>query len=225
LLTVSDLEMKTFFSVKRQLLPAFDASKEQLAEACRERRGFMQTAKLRYDAIKHPERKSITRDDILDENEMSLGRHIRQGTARFEAEKLEHSRQLRRLDTAAEEAGISLPENVRNPERVRQGIALWNESNAEIALEKDGAAPPKTVKNYFLHGAAPTAKPTNGLYWALWAKVEKAKPGLNRHGLTRKTLGAAGSINPNVKDMTEAQLAKMIEVFSAILRDAAVPAL
>ncbi len=192
LLTVSDLDMKKFLSIQRQVLPAFDATKEQLAEAHAARRGFMQSAKLRFDQIQHPARRAIVRDDILDENAQALGGHIARQSEQFEAAQSERDRQLRRLDTAAAESGVGLPAHIRNPERALRGLELLNQSAAEIAQEQNGGAdlvPPPTGKTYVLHDV-PAARPTAGQYWTLWAKVEKIKPGLSRHTLTQKALAA-----------------------------------
>ena len=63
---------------------------------------------------------------------------------------------------------------------------------------------------------APAAKPSVGKYWALWKQVEKRRPGLNRFALTSRVIGRV----PKPQNMTPADLGKMIDVFTAILRDA-----
>ncbi len=221
LLTISDLEMKTFLTVKRQVLPAFDATKEQLAEAHRERRGFMKPAQDRVDAIKHPIRRLVVRDNVIDAETQSLGAHIRRQTEQFETEKSEHERQLRMLDTVAEQSGVSLPALIRHPERARRGIELLNESAAEIASEHDGAT--YASKTYLLT-ESPQAKPSSTEFWKLWAQIEQVKPGLDRHAITRKTLQTPAGPNPSPNQMTAEQLSKMLDVFRAILRDASTPA-
>jgi len=45
--------------------------------------------------------------------------------------------------------------------------------------------------------------------------VEKVRPGLSRHALTEKALGC----HPKPHNMTPAQLVKMTDVFTAIIRD------
>lgn len=225
LLTVSDLEMKTFLTVKRTELPAFDATKEQLAQAHRERSGFMRHAKDRVDAIQHPNRKCIVRDDVIDADAQALGSHIRRETEQFEEEKSEHDRLLRRLDNAAAESGIALGANIRHPERALRGIALLNESAAEIAREQTGGASgsEKPGKVYLLRDS-PADKPTVKQYFSLWAQIEKINPGLDRHAITRRMLRTPQGPNPAPHQMTPEQLAKIIDVFKAVLRDASNPA-
>jgi hypothetical protein len=77
-------------------------------------------------------------------------------------------------------------------------------------METDGQ------KTYILD-SAPAVLPTPGKYWALWQRVEQCQPGLNRHALTQKAIGD----HPKPQDMTGAELQKMIDVFSAILRQSA----
>jgi hypothetical protein len=223
--------MKKFVSVKDDKTP-FDASKdeagrEQLANAHRQRAGFMKEGKLRVDAIRHRVRRSIVNDDLLDDDARALGAHIRQATEDHRAEQAATTRKISRAIRAAEEIGLTPPDSIRHPDRFARGIELWKESQVESTAEFM-AAPCRTTqpeKSYVLDQAPDQrgAKPSANLYWALWAKVEKAKPGLSRHAITRNALALAGGPNPSPKDMTEAQLAKMIEVFSAILRDAKQP--
>lgn len=52
-------------------------------------------------------------------------------------------------------------------------------------------------------------------FWRTWRAVENAKPGMNRFAITHKALGAGVP----VKEMSAEQLARCIEVFSAIKRD------
>jgi hypothetical protein len=79
------------------------------------------------------------------------------------------------------------------------------------ALESDSQNGKKT----YVLNSPPQQKPTLGEYWKLWKVVETTRPGINRHALTSKALGC----HPKVTEMSEAQLAKMISVFSAIVRD------
>jgi hypothetical protein len=83
-----------------------------------------------------------------------------------------------------------------------------------LAGHETAPKPARTKKVYHLKrtpGATP--KPTTGAYWALAKKLEAA--GVNRHALTAKALGR---VKP-VKDMDEDELGRVIEVFSAVLRD------
>lgn len=74
----------------------------------------------------------------------------------------------------------------------------------------------KPAKVYVLKNG-PKAKPTIGEYWRRWQELDALFPNQSnlRHALTARTLGC----HPKVKDMTPDQLSKMIDVFSAIVRD------
>jgi len=76
----------------------------------------------------------------------------------------------------------------------------------------DGAVSSSSKKTYSLKSGPPT-KATTGEYWRLWKKLHSIKQ-IDRHALTHRTLGC----HPKVNEMTPDQLAKMISVFSAILR-------
>jgi len=226
-LTITDLSNQNPFSIKRPVLPAWDASEAQLKEANRERAAFMRPAKDRVDAINHPVRNSISRDDIIDSDAKALGEHIRRETKQYEHEQSAEKRQFARLTRGAQASGFRLPDNVLNPDRVLEGIQLWNQSAAEIenqAASGNDHVPAPSIADAIKAGEAVSGRPrpTPGVYWRLWSKVEKTgcNPNL-RHDLTQKHLGC----HPNINEMSEAQLAKMIDVFSAILRDtqAAIP--
>ncbi|HEY3863776.1 MAG TPA: hypothetical protein VGO59_18015 [Verrucomicrobiae bacterium] len=228
LLTVTDLDMKNPITIRREVIPAFNASKEELSGAHRARNGFMKEARLRVDNIRHPVRNSITDDTVLDSDARAVGLHIRRQTEQFRIEENEHARLEGRARRAAEDIGLPAPEEMRNPARFERGAEIWKEAAQDEAAE--GAAGPSAahkspVKEYVLDSnpSASAPKPTANLYWLLWTRVEKIKPGLSRHALTRRALQCHGP-NPSPHEMTPAQLAKMIDVFSAILRDAKKPA-
>jgi hypothetical protein len=124
LLTVSDLEMKEVITVRHFELPAFDASNEQLAEAHRVRRGFMKSARNEFDNIQHPVRKAIQRDDVLDEDAMALGNHIRRQTGQFQEDKAAHSRLENKAIRAAEEAGLPVPLKITRPADFLEGVEM-----------------------------------------------------------------------------------------------------
>jgi hypothetical protein len=217
LLTVTDLDMKNPISVRRQELSAFDASPDQLAEASRQRRGFMKSARLEVDRIKRPVRNAIQRDHVLDSDAQALGSHIHRASAQFDSEQKEHSRLEARARRDAEELGINLPERLRRPEEKITGAQLWRECGEEIAREEmEGASLPAPAKTYLLD--TPAQPPSPAAYWSLSGKLEKTL-GLSawstlRHQLTAKHLGG----HPRVNDMTGPQLAKMLDVFAALLR-------
>lgn len=221
LLTVSTLDGKTFFSVKRQVLSAFDATDEQLKESNRERFGFMRAPKLLFDQIKHTARRSITRDDILDDEASALGRHIRQQTEQHETEQAEEKRAFNRLARVSDTAGVPMRSGIRNPAAETEAIALELECRRELSAAQyespEIPAPSASVEKTHTLQSAPSSPPTVKQFFALWAQVEKAKhwqPDM-RYALTTKTIGCC----PMPQKMTLVQLAKMIFVFSAILRD------
>jgi hypothetical protein len=217
LLTVTDLDGKNPFSVKRHVLPAFDATDEQLAAVNRDRYGFMRPAKLRFDQINHPARRSIVNDDVVDDDAKALGARIRLDTEQHEAEQNNRQKQLGRLARASEAAGIPMRLDVRNPQRVLEAIQGEKELREDMALESTALGAP-AQKSYVLK-PRPGAVPSAGLYWRLWAQIKKARPGTPenlRHALTQKTLHC----HPLPNQMTPEQLGKMIDVFTAMLRDA-----
>ncbi|HEX3988393.1 MAG TPA: hypothetical protein VHZ30_03110 [Verrucomicrobiae bacterium] len=190
LLTVSDLNRENFFTVKNHTLPAMSATREQFAAVNKDRAGHMRRAKEIYGNIQHTERKFIVRDNSVDEESKSLGRFHNDQVQRFQQDQAAATDSRRR--------------------RVARGLELLAQTGPEIST--DAPASPKV----YILDPSPGAKPSASLYWALWAKVEKIKPGVGRHALTQKIIGC----HPKPQEMTPDQLSKMIGVFSAIIRDA-----
>jgi hypothetical protein len=99
----------------------------------------------------------------------------------------------------------------------------WREERRAEEFSADQIPAPvsnggQSVKKNYILNSPPSAAPSIKAYFALWARVEKATkcdPNF-RHALTQKHLGG----HPRPRDMTPEQLAKMMAVFSAILRDA-----
>jgi hypothetical protein len=87
---------------------------------------------------------------------------------------------------------------------------------AEIPAPASAVAGPGE-KVYHLD-TAPGPAQSVALDWRLWAQIKKAtgQPENFRHALTQKTIGC----HAMPQHQTPEQLAKMIKVFSAILRDA-----
>jgi hypothetical protein len=201
LLTVSDLNRQNFFTVKNHTLPAMSATKEQFAAVNADRAGHMARAKVIYGRIPHAERKFIVRDNAVDAETKELGRFHIAEQARFYREKA--------AATDARQTQLS------------RGMELLRETSPRGTGAELSAAPQpaQAQKVYILDpspASSPSAKPTPALYWALWAKAEKIKPGLSRHALTQKAIGC----HPKPHEMTPAQLQKMIDVWAAIIRDA-----
>jgi hypothetical protein len=247
LLTVSDLNRQNYFTVKRLMpLPAMSATKEQFQEAHQQIAGHRKAAKEIYGNIPHPVISTITRDNEQDRATTDLGDFHNRAVAEFETEQTTATRKLRKVQRTAAGAGIAIPRNIRNPDRVQEGLDRERTIMDRLARrqqtspaapapaaadspfegEMDATAAPGSLveidgqKTYILD-AAPAAKPTPAKYWALWTQVEKLKPHPDRHALTQKAIGH----HPKPQEMSPADLQKMIDVFTAILRDAKQPAL
>jgi hypothetical protein len=241
LLTVSDLNLQNPFTVKRLLLPAMSATKEQLQAAHEAIGGHRRAAKVIYGGIRHPIISTITRDTEQDADTAALGEFHNRELAEFETERDASTRKLRKIQRTAAAAGIAAPRNVRNPDRVQEGLEREREimqrlarrgsaapalAADEIAGSFDSETDPRPApgslveidgrKTYILD-AAPAAAPRPAMYWAFWKKVEQLPAHPDRHALTQKAIGH----HPKPQDMTPAELQKMIDVFSAVLRDSA----
>ncbi|HEX3720643.1 MAG TPA: hypothetical protein VH595_22055 [Verrucomicrobiae bacterium] len=219
---VTDLDRKNPFAVELvKPLPSVDAPKELLSEEMRKLREHQLPVKDRYRALK-TEWKPKFRQYLLTPDETETVRAFTK-----EREKIENNRdEVQNVNRVAADAGIQLPAIIENPRRVMQGIELraeFDREQAESRATDSGAAPdldsngerPQPKKVYVLN-PSPASQPSPALYWALWLKIEKANPGINRHSLTQKAIGC----HPKPQEMTPDQLAKMIKVFTAILRDA-----
>jgi hypothetical protein len=224
LLTVSDLNRQNYFTVKAISLPALSATKEQFAAAHSQIAGHTKPAREIYGSIRHPRIATITRDNIAAPETAELGRFHNEATEQFKQEQMATMRTLRKIQLAA--PGRPLPENIRNPDRVLQGIEIEEQARARIAAKQEAGAVADEVpapsfeggngdKKTYVIKSNSAAAPSVGQYWALWGQVEKVRPGLSRHALTEKALGC----HPKPHNMTPAQLVKMTDVFTAIIRD------
>ncbi len=223
LLTVSDLKRQNYFTVKAISLPALSATKEQFHAVNAQIAGHTKAAREIYGSIQHPRIVTISRDTAASPATAELGEFHNLETARFQHEQAADARTLRKIQIAAAGRALPVSGNIRNPGRVLSGIEMenaWRKEQTAAEIEPteipapDSADADSGAKTYFLK-TAPSQAPTVGQYWSLWAQVEKASPGISRHALTQKALGC----RPMPKDMTPAQLAKMLSVFSAVLRD------
>jgi hypothetical protein len=103
--------------------------------------------------------------------------------------------------------GVWKPIDTLNLTVGEQEIHASPQSQADVLV-----APVK--KTYVLNSES-TPPPTIGQYWAVWNALEKARPGINRFAITRKAIGHV----PAVTKMSNEELAKVIRVFTSILRD------
>lgn len=159
------------------------------------------------------------RDNVIDADAQTLGEHIRRETDQYEHDQSAEKRQTAQLIRTAESNGVPIPSFILDPDRQLQGVRKEAEFWQEQRALDDSCQGEEAPKIYVLH-PSPVTEPTPRAYWSLWAKVEKAKPGLNRHALTQKAIGC----HATPQSMTPDQLKKMIDVFAAILRDAQVSA-
>jgi hypothetical protein len=219
LLTVCAPDKTDYFTVKSAALPAMSATKEQFAERKANQRGHMQAARVIYGNIQHQERKFIQRDDAVSEEIKNFGRFHDEEHKRFKEDQSAHKRKYARAIRAAEDAGIQLPENPRHLDSFIEGAKLLTQRPASMDCESSEVPAPE-ISFSAPESPAPAQpfgpRPSAGLYWNLWNKVAKVCPEINRHALTQKALGS----HPPVNQMSPEQLAKMIDVFSAVLREA-----
>jgi hypothetical protein len=122
LLTVADLNRQNSFTVKRLLLPAMSATKEQLGEVHAAIAGHRRAAKVIYGNIRHPAISTITRDNEQDAATAALGDFDNREVAAFESEQSATTRKLRKIQRTAAVTGIPVPRNIRNPDRVQQDM-------------------------------------------------------------------------------------------------------
>lgn len=228
LLTVSDMKRQNFFSVKRIELPAMSATGEQFAEVNAQIRGHRAAAKTLYGEIKHDLVSTITRDADHDAATKELGRFHNAEVEQHTQQKTERTRKLSKIQKASAALGAPVRANIRNPDRVLQGIELEQQMRARLAEREtesgsDGNEGPSLVvtaakkKVYVLNTPPALALSVEQLrraYWSLAKKVEAL--GVSRHALTQKTFGG----HPKVNSMTADQLSKIVSVFSAVIREA-----
>jgi len=141
----------------------------------------MRAPKLLFDQIKHPTRRSIVNDNAIDD--------VLRLSALTSASKPSNSGMSTRPTTAlknrarreAQSIGLPVPETSPIPTAF---YAAWNCSRRVRRKRPPNSFPGRAGsarpgKTYTLE-AAPLAQPSAARYWALWAQVEKIKPGLSR---------------------------------------------
>jgi hypothetical protein len=121
LLTVSDLDRQNYFSVKEIELPAMTATREQLEEVNRARKGHMAPAAAIFGEIRHEMISTISRDNEQSEDVKALGRFHNAAVETAKAEKSERGKTLKKLQVKAAAAGVELGE-VRNPDEALEAI-------------------------------------------------------------------------------------------------------
>jgi hypothetical protein len=123
LLTVSDMKRQNYFSMHGVELPAMTATKEQLEEVNRLRKGHMAHAKGIFGEIPHEVVSTITRDNDHSEEVKELGRFHNQEGERFEADRTQGERDTRRARKKAAAAGFDSSRlRIKNPKRVAEVV-------------------------------------------------------------------------------------------------------
>jgi len=136
LLTVSDLNRQNSFAVKRILLPAMSATRAELGAVHTQINGHRKAAKTIYGNIARPVVATIIHDDEQSEDVKELGRFHNAQEEQAKTEQSEIKRKLRKISVQAASAGLVVPSNIRNPDRVQAGIDLEKEVRARIALRQ-----------------------------------------------------------------------------------------
>ena len=108
--------------VQRRLLPAMAASKEELSDAQRARREFMRRGCGQYGKLTHPLQHTIIRDNNYSDADKERGREILERTEQAKAEQTAKKRKVGAIQNAARALGGSVPTDIRNPDRVREGL-------------------------------------------------------------------------------------------------------
>jgi hypothetical protein len=152
-----------------------------------------------------------TRPNLLDGDTAERGREINRVQTDFAAEQ-KHVSSARRY---ARKIGIRISdEAAARPESTDELRRL----NTFLSEEDEAPTPTTPGKTYVLDTSPAVANlpQLRTQLFAVWNQVQTLKPGLNRHAITCKALG----YNKSVPDMTREEIARCMEVFSSILRDA-----
>jgi hypothetical protein len=217
-LTITDLNRKNPQCIPRHMgIDVMDATPEILSAELGKISAMQSFAKERYRTLKSQYAQQF-RTNVIDPDTIELGMEM--AARKSEVRKDQH------LETKARKVytdlGAVAPANVhRRSETIEAATELAkmlrdsDESPSEVSPSFNSLSvnPITGKKEYALKTAPPPV--TTGQFWALWKKAETIKPGINRHALTQKALG----YHPKVNEMSQAELAKMVSVFSAIIRD------
>ena len=145
LLTVSDMKRQNFFSVQRIELPAMSATGEQFAQVNAQLRGHRASAKALYGEVRHDLAFTVTRDADHDDATKELGRFHNAEVRAHTAQKSERAGKLRKIQTAAATSGTVVSGNIRNPDRVLQGMELERAARARLAAKASQENDPSVI--------------------------------------------------------------------------------
>jgi hypothetical protein len=135
LLTVANLELTEFFTIKGIGLKAMTATPDELRAANAQIRGFTKPARVLFGQIRQAKKYTIT-TDAPDTTSKALGQFHNAETAAHSQKKTERTRKLNKVRTTAAALGAPVPQNVRNPDRVLQGQELERQAREQLAKEE-----------------------------------------------------------------------------------------
>ena len=167
-------------------------------------------ARFRTLEAKH---KPVVRRPIVSPATAELGAQIESQRAALVTEE----KRVARTRRAAAKIDLHLtPAARRNAETPAALEALERFLNADES-DESVESPKLAGKPYVLTAPPATSLPAlHAQFWGLWNRVEKLTPGLNRHAITHKALGY---VRP-VKEMSAEEIGRVMQVLSAIARDA-----
>jgi hypothetical protein len=212
---VTNLKRQNPFAVERvkELHPVAE-DRETLADEMRKLREHQAPIRALYSSLKAQFKQNF-RQNIVPADVLETGRAFDQAAQEIN-NRIDTVDKVRRL---ARQNGIALPDHIRNPDRVLEGVEneIARRKNQPTVPDAGDVAPSSGPKTYVLK-PSPANIPSTKLFWSLCGRIEKIKPGFianARHALTRRVIGG----NPRPQQMTPEQLAKMIDVLSAMLRE------
>ncbi len=153
---------------------------------------------------------------------IAMGEDMEAGMERAQVDRKRKAAVSGKVADLSRRLGVTPKAEPKHLESVARGLEIFaeaHEDNAASHNEDSGgeilAAAGGPKKNYVLKGATAdlVSEKECGIYWAVWKRVEKAKPGTDRVALTRLTLG----YNKSHKQFTRSEWGRMLAAFNAIL--------
>lgn len=135
-LTVTDLQRQNPFTVGlRPEIPALDAPEEILTAELANIDEHTRYHKERYRVLQTKFARPLRRN-LVDESTVELGRTITAQQSSVLKDRDTTRSQVRRIKQAAESLGVVMPETLRNPDRILDGMEWEKEIRAQLAAEK-----------------------------------------------------------------------------------------
>jgi hypothetical protein len=135
-LYVTDVERRNPFAVERvQPLDPVDASPEDLAAEMHRMREHQAPVRARYNSLK-AQFQPVFRQNIVSPQTVETGARFTEGAEEIHAARDTRQRGLRKIETAAADAGVRINHPVRNPDRVMRGIELEQDARARILAKE-----------------------------------------------------------------------------------------